>query len=470
MNRVNRMLTIFTALLMLGSTLFGAVSCAKNPVDDAETTGADTTVAETTIATTTDEDAEGEDEETTTSADGVASKESKSSGEIGTLRLSALNAYMQPIFGGTVTTNETVMFLDKGDTKNLLYPIDQILSVTSYDGKTVYQEGKDYVVVDGKLQVTADSAIPCITKERFYNYPGSIVVVNHNGQPCSTYWGEAQVMTRWQVNVNYTHEAVAGSFAQASQTEAYRDFLGKLERGEDVTVFFYGDSITAGGVASAMMGYAPFQMPYPILFVQALAELYEYTVYYDPDELMAPSDNTPRRPLVNYVAGNRGTITYVNTAIGGWSSSDGLANKKAFVEDKVKKYGCDLFIVAFGMNDGQLTPKTTAANIEKIVDSVLAIDAGSSVMMVSTMVPNNKSNWYKNQNQQEPELIQLANSYTDKGVPCAVANMTSVSLAILERKDYHDYSGNNVNHPNDFFHRVYAQTLFQTLIGYENLS
>jgi hypothetical protein len=33
-----------------------------------------------------------------------------------------------------------------------------------------------------------------------------------------------------------------------------------------------------------------------------------------------------------------------------------------------------------------------------------------------------------------------------------------------------DESGNNINHPNDWFYRVYAQTLLQTLIGYENMN
>ena len=31
------------------------------------------------------------------------------------------------------------------------------------------------------------------------------------------------------------------------------------------------------------------------------------------------------------------------------------------------------------------------------------------------------------------------------------------------------YAGNNINHPNDFWARLYANTLFETLVGYENL-
>ena len=48
--------------------------------------------------------------------------------------------------------------------------------------------------------------------------------------------------------------------------------------------------------------------------------------------------------------------------------------------------------------------------------------------------------------------------------------MTSMSLSILDHKDFVDYTGNNINHPNDFFERVYAQTLLQSFIGYENMN
>ena len=48
--------------------------------------------------------------------------------------------------------------------------------------------------------------------------------------------------------------------------------------------------------------------------------------------------------------------------------------------------------------------------------------------------------------------------------------MTAVSLDVLKHKEFKDYTGNNINHPNDFFSRVYAQVLLQALIGYENMN
>ena len=65
--------------------------------------------------------------------------------------------------------------------------------------------------------------------------------------------------------------------------------------------------------------------------------------------------------------------------------------------------------------------------------------------------------------------MALAEQYREKGVPCAVTQMTSISLAVLECKEFVDYTGNNINHPNDFFGRIYATSLLQSVIGYENL-
>jgi hypothetical protein len=36
---------------------------------------------------------------------------------------------------------------------------------------------------------------------------------------------------------------------------------------------------------------------------------------------------------------------------------------------------------------------------------------------------------------------------------------------MFERKVYQDVAGSNSNHPNDYMHRVYAQTLIRTIFG-----
>ncbi len=490
----HRILTLTAALLLAGATAIGMTACdgifkdlsetqapateaatsdnTEAPTDEAVVTDPATEaptdpISEETEAPRTEAPTEPPTEAPTETIPETAPPTIKE--ELGLeVHMSDLNKLMQPIFSGTTTINETVMFIDKGEIKSLLYPIGTIESVTSYDGKIIYEEGKDYVIEDGKLKVTETSSIPCITAAKYYNAPGSLLMTSYNGQNVYTHWGEGRAMTDWQVNVNYTHAEGWEHFKQKSELEVYQNFIKKLQAGEDVTVFFYGDSITFGANASWINGYAPHKMSYPILVVQSLADLFDYTVKY----VKAGLPGTSNVPATDYVAGDRGTITYVNTAVGGWTSQNGVDKIPTYVNAPVEANGCDLFILGFGMNDAGVSPNVTKNNSKKIVDAVHALEPDANVVLVSTMVPNpNATNgWYGNQPKQESQLLRLAQDYRNKeNKAVAVARMTSVSLAVLEEKDFHDYSGNNINHPNDYFVRIYAQTLLQTILGYENM-
>ena len=389
--------------------------------------------------------------------------------------LSDLSDLMQPIFSGTTSVNETVMFLDYGETKTLLYPIDTVISVTSYDGQTVYEEGKDYVVEDGNLILPEGSAIPCITSEKFYHSPGSQLMTEYEGEDVYTHWGEGKIMTDWQVNVSYTHAEGWDGFSQTCELEVLQDFVKKLQAGEDVTVLFYGDSITTGATSSWLWNYAPYRDSYPHLLVKALADLFGYTVRFQPTNLTSINGmGTPMVPAEDYVAGDRGVITYINTAVGGWTSDNAVTYFDEYVGDWIENYGCDLMVIAFGMNDGAVNigPRITAKNLGKVMDGVWAMDESVNIILMSTIMPNPHAvnGWLNYQDKQEKYLDDLMDDYRKENKPCAMTYMTSLSRSILERKDFHDYSGNNINHPNDYFSRVYAQILLETLLGYENMN
>ena len=47
-----------------------------------------------------------------------------------------------------------------------------------------------------------------------------------------------------------------------------------------------------------------------------------------------------------------------------------------------------------------------------------------------------------------------------------VANVTEMHKAMFDAgKRYRDLTGNNINHPNDFVVRLYAQVILKTLLG-----
>ena len=371
---------------------------------------------------------------------------------------------LQNVFSGDHVKNETVMFIDKGDTKELLYRIDQVISVTSYNGKKTYTEGDDYEVVDGKLRITEDSRIPCITGKKFYSGDGTLMV-NVDGVRKPVYWGEGTVMTNYQVNVEYTHSDTWNGYKQKCFAAVFEKLYAKFEAGEDVSVVFYGDSCTYGAASSFAYNYSPYQYSYALLVTNALADIFGYTVHYERSSL----PGTGPVPRKDYVAGERGTITYINNSVGGWTTKDGVANFSTYAKPFIEEHGCDLFVVDLGGNDGGLSPEMTADNDKTIIGLAREIAPDTGVIIMSTLLNRPDSNWAGNDALQEPFLVKLSEELRAEGVPCAVCGITSMTASVLEHIKFEDFSGNNINHPNDFWARLYANTLFETLVGYENL-
>ncbi len=372
---------------------------------------------------------------------------------------------LRNVFSGDRVRNETVMFINKGDTKELLYKIDGIVSVTSYDGSVTYAEGRDYELVDGMIRITENSAMPCITGAKYYSGDGTLII-DGDGMQRAVYWGEGTAMTDYQVNVEYTHSDSWNGYRQQCFTAVYDRLYGKFEKGEDVTVVFYGDSCTYGAASSFAYGYSPHQYSYAILVTNALADIFGYTVRYEKTGL----PGTGPAPDKDYQAGGRGTITYVNNSVGGWTTADGVNNFEEYVKPYIEKHGCDLFIVDLGGNDGGMPPEKTADNDKTIIDMVRGLAPESGFIIMSTLLNRPGSNWAGNDALQEPLLVRLSEELRAEGVPCAVCGITSMTASVLVHKKFEDFSGNNINHPNDFWARLYANTLFETLVGYGNLT
>ena len=449
--------------LMLVCAFALAVLVACNKVEENDVPAIETTEAPTTEATS-EETSEEETEETT---EEVTTTYMQSLG----LKEENLSDIMKNLFEGNEVKNETVFVIDRGETRKLLYPATEIISVTSYNGSITYTEGVDYVLENGCIKILEGSSIPEVTSEVYYNYTANAAIyVNHNGTNTSVYWGEGDTMTKYQVSVTYKHESTWEGFTQDNYSKIYDKLIKKLEAGEDVTFIFYGDSITCGATSSWFSGTGD-QHSYSMLFTEAIADLFGYTVHFIDVSELKPGMIKPTPE--DYVGGTRGTITYINPAVGGWTSSDGLTNFDTFVKPYVEQYGCDLFSVAFGMNDGNVPVNGTANTIKSIITKVAEIQPETCALIVSTMVPNNlaTNGWYGNQESQEAAIgMKVLAQLNKANIPTAVAKMTSMSLSILNNKEFLDYTGNNINHPNDFFNRVYAQTLLQCVIGYENIN
>jgi hypothetical protein len=123
----------------------------------------------------------------------------------------------------------------------------------------------------------------------------------------------------------------------------------------------------------------------------------------------------------------------------------------------------DLVVIAFGMNDGATTPLVLAQRVVTMAKK--AKEAGCEVILVSTMLPNCEAAgfWGNQQDFEAAILEQVKKSALD----IAVVQMTSLHRSLLTVKPYYHMTGNNINHPNDFLARFYAQSIVEAITGGE---
>ena len=71
-------------------------------------------------------------------------------------------------------------------------------------------------------------------------------------------------------------------------------------------------------------------------------------------------------------------------------------------------------------------------------------------------------NWFANQRLFHMDLAEIEKEYAVVGF----ANVTAMQAHMFARgKRYRDMTANNINHPNDFGHRLYAQVILTALLG-----
>ena len=123
-----------------------------------------------------------------------------------------------------------------------------------------------------------------------------------------------------------------------------------------------------------------------------------------------------------------------------------------------------MLVIALGMNDGNTPPEIFKGLMNTMVSYYFKNKPDGAVVLVSSMLPNTQWKWRGNQSLFENELVSIAESREN----VAVAKVTQM-LTQFEKmgKKARDYLANNINHPNDFAIRVYAQVILKTILGDE---
>ena len=362
-----------------------------------------------------------------------------------------LKTYLSPLWKGEVVYNETLWFAGS-QTASLMYEPTEIVSVMSYDLKTTFEEDTDYIV-DGKdIIIPENGKIPYLSPSELYRTSPMNSFVQalrrgEDGQPDGyIYADEGSTISAQQVVVTYRHKDQITWNLPKVETAKFPKTMAKLNGGEKIKVLFYGDSITVGANSSEFIGYGP------------RAESYAN---------MVKSYMQKRFPSA--------TIDFKNNAVGGTDSNWGINKKTGLAgidnieaaegnhfEKRVLNENPDLLFIAYGMNDQKYDATEYKQNIKEMIKGVRAKNPDVEIMLVSGMIANPET-YFDNKDYEayQNALLELSKDYENIGVATVYNSVKSV----YTKKRFVDCTANNINHPNDYMMRVYAQTVLYSLFG-----
>ena len=342
-------------------------------------------------------------------------------------------ANLRPFWIADTMQGESVLFVREEDAAqpaaSLLFEPTCVLAVTSASGEVAYEEGRDYVWTPGshRILLPAGSRIvsraPSELRRPAGSQPYHLTHRDGNGE---IMFGATHEYHDLQTIVTYTHRSQWSGPRPSLARDALPRTIEKLSVRLPVTIALMGDSISCGCNASGWAGVPPFQPPYQDLLAQGIEARYG------------------------------GKVTLHNVTDIGTDTAWGLASVRRAIDADP-----DLVIIAFGMNDAASRPADEyRANVRAIIDAVRQARPDAEFILVATMLA--EPNWTSLQHERFPQYRDALSELRGPGI--ALADLTSVWETLLKEKRYWDLTGNGVNHPNDFGHRLYAQVLMSLLV------
>lgn len=336
-------------------------------------------------------------------------------------------------FTSTIYGESSVLFQDTADSDyvaRVAFPVSELISVRSSDRQKLIPIESVQVSADGyELRIARSFDLAGIVRDAIYlpaNSPGSYR--HRKGHPDQwMLYGPGRFFHEHQVEITYKPKWKNwGEALPRYAPDLLPQTIAKLKSGSALSIGVSGDSISTGLDSSSTGKVAPFQDGYVELVGQKLRRV------------------------------TSGEIKLTNRAVAGWSVANGVKDLDKLLESKP-----DLVIVAYGMNDvGRRDPAWYGQQVDLILEGLAKFEPKIEVILVSTMVGN--AEWVHTPREMfEPYRDELRKRVR-KGV--ALADVTSIWLALLKHKHDLDLTGNGLNHPNDFGHRLYAQAILSLLL------
>lgn len=333
---------------------------------------------------------------------------------------------------GTILREEPVLFLRDGSTATgrLLFAVDKLVTVTDTSGQTAYEEGVDFVIEADRrtVRLTAGSRIVALDRSELRRPPKS--ERSYRGADENAPWflySEDTFFPDRQPRFTYRHGGWTLPIPQASG-ELLPMTHRKLNQRETFRLVVFGDSISEGMNATSYIKSPPYLPSYAGLLARYMNE----------------------RSVAN--------VQMTNVSKAGMCSDWALTNI-----DRVVKAQPDLVVLAWGMNDasGRRPVAEYVGLLDAMRQAVLKACPQCEFVYVATSWANTEWTYAAPDLYVAYEQALLA----EARVGVAVADATAMWGELLKHKSYHSLTGNGLNHPNDFGHRLYADILARTILG-----
>lgn len=353
--------------------------------------------------------------------------------------------WLEPIWEGGYCFRETFAAVadENGCRASFLWTPKEILSVESYDGETVYEEGIDYLVEGDELVIPEGSHIPVTGWDTFL-YPdfdtakkageasefakdfGPLVTTNGKFlNLCAI--GNPKLVTEKQIAVTYKATKKELLSAPESQLDKLPKLSAKLEVGEPVKIVLYGDSVCCGCDCSGMYGQKPGQPTWAELLFHQMEEKWQ------------------------------SPVCFHNTSVEGVDSEWAIENSS----QRAANFHPDLVILGFGMND-RCGMEEYRNKTGRLIEAIRKVSPKTEFLLIASTLPNELAatephHFWAYQDEYSESLKGL------EGMGVAIADIQAVQKEIGKRKRYIDITGNWLNHPNDYLARILAQVVIKTL-------
>ncbi len=341
---------------------------------------------------------------------------------------------LKPFWLSETMEGESVLFISDDATTapkaTLLFEPTKLLSICNSSGTTTYTEGRDYLWKPGGREITLPQGSRIVHKTpQDLRRPAKSQrhSLSHRDGNGEIFFGATHEYHDLQTVVTYTHKPDAWKGPVPTFAgEQLSGTLKRLQGKQPLAIALLGDSISTGCNASGWAKVAPFQPPFQDLLVANLKATYG------------------------------ADVSLKNFAVGGTNTVWGVKQIPSLIEAKP-----DLVILAFGMNDVHgLAAAQYQANIQTMIQSVRRELPEAEFILIASMLGN--PDWAALRMERFPQYRDALAQLCGPGV--ALANMTGIWTELHKHKRDWDLTGNGVNHPNDFGHRIYAQILSTLLI------